>query len=164
LAADFPIQARFDDASIFETNELLVLVSGRGDRTADHAEYLVEAVVRRPIAVAPVPAYLFGGTGKNTGSAGMLRPESYRRELGAGFLQPGGRPAAWWDNVPNHALFDPKTYREWVRYAGRYPLWMSILRRREAERCADHSGASLARDEPPRPEIPGVEGDENIPF
>jgi uncharacterized protein (TIGR02996 family) len=51
LMDDFPIHTRFDDAHVFETNELLVLVSRRG------GEHLVEAIVRRHIPAESIPAY-----------------------------------------------------------------------------------------------------------
>jgi uncharacterized protein (TIGR02996 family) len=150
LAADFPIHAQFDNAHVFETNEMLVLVSRRGD------EHLVEAIVRRHIPAESIPAYLFGGSSENTGSAGMLTPDCYRQKLNSGGEQPA-------DHAPDPDRFDLQTYQAWVRYAGRYPLWMSILHRRKAEQgVTQHSG--LATDRPQRLDIPGSQGDDDIPF
>lgn len=162
LAGDFPIHARFDNAHIFETNELLVLVTRNG--TAERCEYLVEAIVRRPIPAATIPAYLFGGTGSNIGSAGLLTPESLRRGPEAGYAQPGRPQPAWCTSIPDPAHFDLKTYMVWRRHAGRYPLWLSILRGRDAERCAKDSSGYLPQGEPPRPETSHVAWDDDIPF
>jgi uncharacterized protein (TIGR02996 family) len=164
LAADFPVHARFDDAHIFENNEILVLVSGRGDRTGGHVEHFVDAIVRRPVPLDSVPAYLFGGTGKNIGSAGMLGPEPYRRELEMRLRPPEGRQPPTEERGPDPQRFDMKTYIEWMLYAGRYPLWLSILRRRELERRAENTGGCLAHEQPALSKVPSPERDDNIQF
>jgi len=158
LADDFPIHARFDDAHVFEANELLVLVSRRG------GEHLVEAIVRRHIPAESVPAYLFGGTGENTGSAGMLTPERFRRKRDAGLQPPAVPQPEWRDRIPDPAHFDLQTYMAWVRYSGFYPLWLSILRRREVERCVAKGGGCPTTDQPPPTNVPRCEGDDGIPF
>src|SRR5262249_46269847 len=65
LADAFPTHARFDDAHVFEADELLVLVRGPRGTPPEH---VVEAIVRRPVPTESVPPYLFGGTGSNIGS------------------------------------------------------------------------------------------------
>ncbi len=162
LANDFPIHAQFDDAHIFETDEFLVLLRGpRGVRS----EHLVEAIVRRPVTIESIPSYLFGGTGNNGTSSGMLAPEWYRRRLEAELQQPGARPLLpWWDGVQNLAHYGIQTYNEWVRYCGRYPLWLSILRRREVERLRETQG-DASGEYPPRPQdVPRLDWGDDIPF
>jgi uncharacterized protein (TIGR02996 family) len=156
LATEFPIHARFDDAHIFESNEMLVLITRRGDRT--EPEYLVEALIRRPIPPESVPAILFGRATLNTGSSGMLTPASFRRDVD------GLSQAAHWQLPANPAQFDLKLYIEWVRYAGNYPLWLSILRRRDAmHRAANyHEDLEPAAASPPAPRPFALDGD--IPF
>jgi hypothetical protein len=161
LAEDFPIHARFDGAHVFESNELLVLVSGpRGS----YPEHFVEAIVRRPIPVESVPASLLGRTGRNTVTSGMLTPEPYRRQREAELRRPGVRQPACWDRAPDPAHFDLRTYVEWVRYAGRYPLWLSALRRRGIERLVETQGRPLGERQPPPQDAPRFDGDDAIPF
>jgi uncharacterized protein (TIGR02996 family) len=158
LAFDFPIHARFDDTHIFETNELLVLISRRGN------DHLVEAIVRRHIPAESVPGYLFGGTGENIGSAGMLTPERYRRKQDARPLLDAVPQPECWDRVPDPAHFDLQTYRAWVRYSGFYPLWLSILRRREAERDAAKRDGGPGVGPPPQRDLSPSQGNDDIPF
>src|SRR5262249_2616468 len=142
--------------------ELLVLVRGPRGTPPEH---VVEAIVRRPVPTESVPPYLFGGTGSNIGSSGMLGPESYRRQLEADLRQPGARPLLpWWDGVQNLAHFGIGTYAEWVRYSGRYPLWLSVLRRREAERWREREGGSSGEPPPPPQDVPRPDGGVDIPF
>jgi uncharacterized protein (TIGR02996 family) len=162
LAADFPVHARFDDAHVFETDELLVLVRSPGGSSPEH---LVEGILRRPVPFESIPPYLFGGTGRNVGSSGMLGPESFRRQLEADARQPGARPfLPWWDGVRNLAHFGIWTYAQWLQHAGRYPLWLSILRRSELERLQERQGGSSSASPPLPPDMAPVDGGEDIPF
>src|SRR5262249_43950020 len=126
LAKDFPIQARFGDAHVFESNELLVVVSGSSEASGGRPECLVGAVVRRPIPLETIPPYLFGGTGGNVGSGGMLTPELLHPRPQTEPPRPGeGHPPAW-DRLKKLGDLDQqaRTYTQWVRYCGRYPQWI----------------------------------------
>lgn len=90
----------------------------------------VTTLVRRPIPLASVPGYLIGTDDMGCRSSGMLGPEWFRRRQEEEARQPGYRPP------------------------GR--RWMSVLRRREAERTPA----------PPEPlqDWPRYEGGDDIPF
>jgi hypothetical protein len=51
-----------------------------------------------------------------------------------------------------------------VRYAGRYPLWLSALRRREIERLLETQGRPLGERQPPPQDAPRFDGGDAIPF
>ena len=135
LARDFPIQAEFDVAHVFENNELSVLVIQRGNRNAQPAEFLVEAVVRGPSRSNPSLTTCLGKPAEHYFFRNA-HPKSYRREPEPAFWVPGVPQPAWCYRTPDPEHFDMKTFVAWVHDAGRYPLWLSILRRRDAERCA----------------------------
>src|SRR5262249_22305047 len=79
LAADFPVHAHFDDADIFETNEMLVLVSGPRGANGERG---VAVFLRRPVPLETVPGYLFGkDDGSTTSSSGLLGPPRFRQQL-----------------------------------------------------------------------------------
>jgi uncharacterized protein (TIGR02996 family) len=150
LADDFPIHARFDDAEVYETSELLVLVEAPMGRRGGTTARRVEAIVRRPIPVESVPGYLFGTDDRNTLSSGMLGPAWFRRRQEAEQRRPGPR-------LP--------------------PRWASVLRRREAGRSRVTEGrsagggnsllnvdrSSRGGQPPPPQEVPQSDGDEDVP-
>jgi uncharacterized protein (TIGR02996 family) len=126
LAEDFPIHARFDDADVYETGELLVMVGGATSRDRTRPERRLKAIVRRPIPIESVPGYLFGTDDRRTTSSGMLGPAWFRRRQEAEQRRPG---------------------------AARPPRWVSVLRRREAERPpvtrGHFAGGGLGSSAPP---------------
>ena len=71
-----------------------------------------EGILRPPVPFESVPPYLFGGTGSDVGSSGMLGPEWFRRRLEADARQPGApRPfLPWWDGRQNLAHFGLETH------------------------------------------------------
>jgi uncharacterized protein (TIGR02996 family) len=150
LAADFPIHASFEDADVYETDEVLVLVGGPRSWHGGHLARRVEVIVRRPIRVESVPDYLFGTDDRNTSSTGMLGPAWFRRQQEEELSRPGVRQP---------------------------PRWTSVLRRREEERSRETGSRQPGEvnpylstnplppgAQPPPPDLPGYEGDDAIPF
>jgi uncharacterized protein (TIGR02996 family) len=151
LAEDFPIHARFDDVDVYETGELLVMVGGATGRSGGRPERRLKAIARRPIPIESVPGYLFGTDDRGTISSGMLGPAWFRRRQ------------------------EEEQRRARVAQS---PRWVSVLRRREAERppgkevrSAGVGGSSLDVARPPRGgqppgprEVPRSDGGDDVPF
>jgi uncharacterized protein (TIGR02996 family) len=109
LHDDFPVHARFDDADIFEGNELLVLVGGPRSGLLDAPARRVEAILRRPVPLASVPGYLFGTNDWHTGSSGLLGPEPFRRRMEEELRRPGARQPRRWLSVLRREVGPPGT-------------------------------------------------------
>jgi hypothetical protein len=127
LAADFPTHATFDDADVFERDELLVFVSGWRSWMGRPPARQVRAMVRRPIPLESVPAYLFGTDDRDTGSWGMLGPEWFRRQEEERSRQPNYRPPPRWVSVlrrlqseqaPEPPAAWPPPLPDWAHYDG----------------------------------------------
>jgi uncharacterized protein (TIGR02996 family) len=80
VAGDFPVHARFDDADLYESDEMMVLVVGPRARHGRPPGRDVRVIVRRPIPIESVPDYLFGTDERDVMSWGMLGPEPFRRQ------------------------------------------------------------------------------------
>lgn len=138
LAADFPVRARFDDADVFESDEMLVLVGGFRRSYGDPAGREFRALVRRPVPVGSVPEYLFGDDDRRTRSAGLLGPEWFRRQQAEIDRDPDARPS---------------------------PRWASVFRRDQADRARLAEYPHLADPDPPAaPAAPPHEPDDDLPF
>jgi uncharacterized protein (TIGR02996 family) len=130
LARDFPIHARFDDADVYEADELLVVVHGA---TRPREGHFVRVVLRRPVPVESIPDYQFGTGARDTMSSGLLAPERYRRQQEEEQRRPG---------------------------APLWPRWVSVVRRLEGAGPGPGTGPLRDPDPRPLPGLPDpVEGD-----
>jgi hypothetical protein len=119
LEADFPIHVEFDDADLFERDEMLVVLLGPRRAYGDPLQRSLHVFIRRPVPIDSVPTYL------------RERNERWSRQ---GIL-----------HLPE--LFEQQREDEARRHPGtRWPLrWQSVLRNREVAKATRQHPAT----EPP---------------
>jgi uncharacterized protein (TIGR02996 family) len=101
LTEAFPVHARFDDADVYEGDEMLALVS----RARDGGGGLIaDVVIRRPVLVASVPAFLYETGQRRATASGMLGPAAWRRQQEEELRRPGARQPPRWVSVPRRNL------------------------------------------------------------